>query len=151
MKKVIVFIASVIIAACQGNNERLSEENQKENVTGSTDSSLKEYYSDEIRIDHPEAGTFISSPVSIKGRARGSWFFEAEFPVQLVNNGKIISQSIAKADSDWMTSDFVPFSATLEFPEVPSGEKAFLLFKNSNASGKPELDKSYRIPVSIGR
>ncbi|MFW6352133.1 MAG: Gmad2 immunoglobulin-like domain-containing protein [Bacteroidota bacterium] len=108
-------------------------------------------FAEEIRIEQPEKNAVITSPLLIKGEAKGSWFFEAEFPIHLIKDGETISQAIAKAEGNWMTSDFVPFSANMEFSEIPSGENAYLLLKNNNASGKPELDKSYKIPVKLGK
>ena len=58
----------------------------------------------------------IKSPLTVKGAARGNWFFEASFPVRLLDEtGKEIAVGIAQAEKEWMTEDFVPFSATLTF------------------------------------
>lgn len=104
----------------------------------------------EIQINQPASGATVSSPIKIKGKAKGNWYFEAEFTVALMQNGEEMAETIAKAQGDWMTSDFVPFSATMEIPDDAESGKAFLVFKNSNPSGKPELNKTYRLPVEIG-
>jgi len=41
--------------------------------------------SDLIRVEIPEVGQIITSPVTIKGMARGTLFFEASFPIVLVD------------------------------------------------------------------
>jgi hypothetical protein len=98
------------------------------------------------------ANTVISSPLIIKGKARGSWFFEAVFPVILTDwDGRIISQGQARAQSDWMTEDFVAFEATLEF-EKPAAIKGVvnrgaLILKKDNPSGLAEHDDALEIPV----
>lgn len=106
--------------------------------------------SDLIRVDTPSEGERISSPVQIAGSARGQWFFEASFPVRLVDvDGKILANGIATATSEWMTSDFVPFKAELAFPSQEKETRAFLVFENDNPSGLLELKKEYRLGVTI--
>lgn len=101
-------------------------------------------------------GDFIESPLTITGEARGYWYFEASFPVVLVNwDGLIIAQGIATAQDEWMTEDFVPFEVTLEF-ESPVFENAqgdhfsrrgALIFQKDNPSGLPEFDDALEIPI----
>lgn len=106
--------------------------------------------SDLIRIEKPTEGERISSPVQISGSARGQWFFEASFPLRLVDaNGTTLASGIATATSEWMTSDFVPFKAELLFPTQEKETRAFLVFENDNPSGLPELKKEYRLGVTI--
>ncbi|MFW5773788.1 MAG: Gmad2 immunoglobulin-like domain-containing protein [Tangfeifania sp.] len=102
-----------------------------------------------IRIEKPTAGSTVSFPLEITGEARGNWFFEAEFTVRLVQNGTELAIAIVKAQDDWMTMDYVPFSATMNFDAEGRGGDASLVFKNNNASGKPELDKTFKLPVKI--
>jgi hypothetical protein len=114
--------------------------------SGKTASSADEIIS-EIKISEPEANKIISSPVVIKGEARGNWFFEASFPVKLIGeNGEVLAQGTATAQSDWMTADFVPFKAELKFN---SGSSAIgmIVLQNDNPSGLPEKEKQYGIPV----
>lgn len=104
---------------------------------------------DLIQIKEPEANDTISSPLTIKGEARGYWYFEASFPVELVDsNNNTLATGIAQADGEWMTEDFVPFSITLEF-DSPDDERGYLIFRRSNASGMPEHDRSFRLPVNF--
>ena len=108
--------------------------------------------SDIIRLETPRAGEAVSSPLTIRGEARGTWFFEASFPVTIVDwDGRIIGQGIAQARDDWMTEEFVPFEATLTFaadPEAYSSRGAIIL-KKDNPSGLPANDDSVEIPVTI--
>ena len=86
---------------------------------------------DLIRVSYPQPNSFIESPLEIKGEARGYWFFEADFPIILTNwDGLIIAETIASAQSNWMTEDFIPFTAVLEFEKPEYGERGFLIFKD---------------------
>lgn len=102
---------------------------------------------DLIQIDNPRPNQIIESPLFIKGKARGNWYFEADFPVKLFDdNGFLLSITIAQALGDWMTEDFVPFSTTLLFA-VPSTPKGRLILEKDNPSGLPEYADELIIPV----
>ncbi|MDO8728402.1 MAG: M14 family zinc carboxypeptidase [bacterium] len=116
--------------------------------------------SDLIRLDNPRPNQVIGSPLIITGEARGYWFFEASFPVFLTNwDGLIIAQGIATAQSDpatsgevnWMTTEFVPFKATLKFvvDKNAYSNRGFLILRKDNPSGLPENDNALEIPVKI--
>jgi hypothetical protein len=62
-------------------------------------------------------------------------------------DGKIIAQTAAQAQTDWMTADFVPFKVTLTYPAQKSGSRGYLVFKNDNPSGDPARDKSVEVPI----
>lgn len=107
---------------------------------------------DLIRINNPRPNQIISSPLTITGEARGTWFFEASFPVSLVDwDGRIIAQGVAKAKSDWMTTDFVPFEAILTFVVDPNSysNRGSLILKKDNPSGLPEHDDALEIPIEL--
>src|SRR5680860_268019 len=105
---------------------------------------------DLIRLDTPLPNQTISSPLVIKGQARGFWFFEASFPVILVDwDGKIIAQGLAKAKGDWMTTEFVPFEADLVFTVDKNvySNKGSLILRKDNPSGLPQNDDVLEIPI----
>jgi hypothetical protein len=102
---------------------------------------------DLIVVENPRAREEISSPLFISGKARGYWFFEADFPIELVDeNNNLIGQTIAQAKGEWMTEDFVPFEATLNFVN-PKTNKGFLIFRKDNPSGLKEHDDELRVPI----
>lgn len=116
-------------------------------------------YKDLIRVERPLPEDVVSSPLVIEGEARGNWFFEATFPVTLTDwDGRIIAEHYAEAqldpndpDSTWMTTEYVPFRAVLEF-EVPEDIGATnhwgsLILHKSNASGLPEHDDALEYMV----
>ena len=101
-----------------------------------------------IVIDSPLPNDVITSPLTIKGKARGPWFFEASFPVRLLDDsGKEIATTAAQADGEWMTEDFVPFTATLTF--TTTAKTGTLVLQKDNPSGLPENDGSVRMDVKF--
>lgn len=110
--------------------------------------------SDLIRLTNLEAGDVIESPLVLEGEARGPWYFEATFPIVLTNwDGEIIAEGFATAEGEWMTEEFVPFSATIEFESPYSeGDSEFmkrgsLILQKSNPSGLPENDAALELSV----
>src|SRR4051794_24409101 len=59
--------------------------------------------SDRIRVSEPLANGIVHSPLVIRGEARGPWFFEASFPVKLLDaNGATLASFHADAKAEWM-------------------------------------------------
>jgi len=105
------------------------------------------FHANLIRVTMPKAHAMISSPLIVKGEARGSWFFEASFPVRLFDaNGNEIAVQPAQAQGEWMTENFVPFTAVLRFA-APATNTGTLVFEKDNPSGLPEHSDELRIPV----
>lgn len=106
-------------------------------------------YKDMVKVETPLPESEISSPLTIKGEARGGWFFEASFPVILTNwDGLIIAEGVATAQGEWMTSEYVPFEATLEFTvDTSVSNRGALILKKDNPSGLPEHDDAFEYTV----
>jgi hypothetical protein len=106
---------------------------------------------DLIRVDFPLTDQKISSPLDIEGKARGFWYFEKVFPVMLADSrGSIIARGLATAQADWMTEDFVPFKAKLEF-EPDYGKSGTLIIRNNNPSDLINNNREKRIPILFGK
>jgi glucose/arabinose dehydrogenase len=102
---------------------------------------------DMVRLRTPAPNAVVSSPLSVQGEARGNWFFEASFPVKLLDgNGREIAVRPAQAEGEWMTTSFVPFAVSLEF-DTPDTATGTLVLKKDNPSGLPEYDAEVRVPV----
>lgn len=102
---------------------------------------------DSIVLDTPIAQSVVVSPLHLSGKARGMWYFEASFPITILDsNGKEIGSGHATAQSDWMTTDFVPFTADVEFSN-PASKLGTLVLKKDNPSGDPSRDDSLVVPV----
>ncbi len=118
-----------------------------ENISFTSGGEPKREISNLIKVENPMPNAEVQSPLTIRGKARGFWYFEAEAPFKLVDKDyKTLAVGSVTAEGDWMTEDFVPFEAEISF-EAPSDERGYLVFSRSNASGKPEHDRVYRIPV----
>jgi len=105
---------------------------------------------DLIHLNTPRPNQVITSPLVVTGGARGTWFFEASFPVVLVDwDGRIIAQGVAQAKSDWMTTDFVPFEATVTFTvdENVYSRRGALILRKDNPSGLPEHNDALEVPI----
>ena len=95
------------------------------------------------------ANDTVSSPLVVSGEARGTWYFEADFPVRLYDaNGSELAVGIAQAQDDWMTEDFVTFMVTLEF-QAPATKTGYLILEKSNPSDLPENAAEVKIPVKF--
>jgi hypothetical protein len=102
-----------------------------------------------IRVYSPQPNQEVTSPLSITGEARGTWFFEAVFPVRLLDkNGNIIAQTSAQAQGEWMTENFVPFSAQINFT-VSEKQNGTLVLEKDNPSDLPENANELRVPVIL--
>jgi len=102
---------------------------------------------DLIRITQPRPNDTVSSPLDIKGEARGYWFFEASFPVKLYDgNNNLLVAIPAQAKSDWMTENFVPFEAIIEF-QKPTTQNGTLVLEKDNPSDLPQNADQLIIPV----
>lgn len=100
-----------------------------------------------IRVVSPRPNDLVASPLTIEGEARGYWYFEASFPVRLMDgNGKELAVVPAQAQGEWMTTEYVPFKVTLEFAE-PDTAVGTLVLEKDNPSGLPENADELRLPV----
>jgi hypothetical protein len=99
---------------------------------------------DKIVVDDVSFGTSTNDDGEMKltvvGNARGTWYFEASFPVELMVGTTTIAKGIATAQGDWMTEEFVPFEFEIEYATEYSGEDAVLILKKDNPSGMLEND-----------
>ncbi len=100
-----------------------------------------------IVVTTPVADAVVQSPLVVTGKARGTWYFEASFPIEVVDAyGKRLGSGIGEAQSDWMTEDFVPFKANITFTP-PTTSTGFLVVHKDNPSGLPQFEDERRIPI----
>ncbi|MEK7094823.1 MAG: Gmad2 immunoglobulin-like domain-containing protein [Patescibacteria group bacterium] len=103
-----------------------------------------------IVVDVPQPNDLVASPLEISGKARGPWYFEGSFVIDLVDvNGEDIGTGLATADGEWTTEDFVPFTSTMEFIAEPTADTGKLIFYKENPSGLPENDASFEVLVKF--
>lgn len=106
---------------------------------------------DYIRVELPTPGAVTGKEFTIRGEARGSWFFEASFPIEILDqSGEVITTVLGtpRDGAEWMTSQFVPFSAQVSLPSTYMGPATIVLIRD-NASGLPEHDRSMAFPITV--
>jgi hypothetical protein len=150
VKKILFFSAVLLLigAGCQPSpSTPVSSPAPVHQPAPAPDPNGPAAHADLIVADSPKPGDLVKSPLTITGKARGTWFFEAAFPVKLIDShGKVLASGPASAQADWMTTDFVPFKITLDFP-LPSTATGTLELHNDNPSGLPEREDQLNIPV----
>lgn len=105
---------------------------------------------DLIEVKQPLPNATVTSPLRVKGKAKGPWYFEGVFTVKLVDaSGDVAATGLAKAQENWMTEHFVPFKATLTYDSIPGDKHGRLLFIKANPAGKEKFAKAYAIPVTF--
>lgn len=95
--------------------------------------------------------TPVNGALVITGRAIGTMFFEASFPVRFEDDNNIVlADGIAQADDEWMTTSSVSFIAklTLDKP-ITNSISGVLIFTKDNPSGLEENDAIINIPALI--
>lgn len=132
--------------------ERPGDNDTGGNTTQNTNDESAQNYKDMIVVDYPVKDHDIVSPLTVSGKARGNWFFEASFPIVIVDwDGRIIAEGIAKADGDWMQSDYVPFHADMSFKrpkcEAEYCRRGAIILKKDNPSGLANNDDAFEIPI----
>lgn len=139
----LAFCSTFALAGCFGG----TTPDDGTQTTSEDISSMPDLPMGDILLQSPLPGTVVTSPLIVQGSARGTWYFEASFPVRLLDaNGHELAAVPAQAEGDWMTQDYVPYTAVLEF-EQPSTPNGTLILQKDNPSGLPENEASLEIPV----
>ncbi len=104
---------------------------------------------DFIQVTSPLPGSSLGTTFTVSGKARGNWYFEASFPIEVIgSDGTRLLQIPVQAEGEWMTTEFVPFSTSVMLPSTYRGAATLLLHRD-NPSGLPENDASVAIPITI--
>lgn len=144
IKKYIIVLSSIIIIIVPQLLIRYNKNIQKKEVT--SESYSKEQLSD-IIVYTPQPNDVVTNPLVVRGKARGTWYFEGEFPITLYYGVKDAFVNInAFALGEWMTEDYVDFEVIINFP-VPSENDGLLVLSKNNPSDLRENDASLRIPL----
>ena len=112
---------------------------------------------DLIQVSLPYPNAVVGKTFSVLGKARGSWFFEASFPVVLMDkDNKELARGVAKAQGDpagggvnWMTTEFVPFKADLKVLNQNYIGKGTLVLMKDNPSGDKARDASVSFGINV--
>lgn len=102
-----------------------------------------------VRLWEPVPSQVVSSPLLIRGEAKGTWFFEASFPVRLEDRrGDVLAEGFVSTPDEWMTEEFVYFVGQLEF-KVPADDFGNLVLMKDNPSGLPEHSDELKVPLNF--
>lgn len=95
-----------------------------------------------------KSGNLVRSPLTVTGTVTGGgWFFEATFPVKVLDgNGTELGVAAAQAQADWTSTGTVPFTAVVQF-SAPQYATGTVVLSKDNPSGAPQNDESLSIPV----
>lgn len=152
MKKLILLVLGIVIlwgafwAISNNNKEILNPLPPVENIDNGNASEV----ADLIVVETPTPNSVLESSFVVKGQARGNWYFEASFPVQLVaSDGTVLVNSFIMANGEWMTEEFVPFEKSFSFTNTTGATGGTLILKKDNPSDMRELDNELRIPVKF--
>lgn len=153
MKYAIVCFSLIFLVACGSTSdpEKHVEEPAEERPIeqpSSENEKAEEPIAELIQVALPLPNEEISSSLQMRGKAKGYWYFEGDFPVRLEDkDGNTLAKGYAVAQDEWMTRDWVPFEGTLELPALPDNERGYLVFTRNNPSDLRENDREYRLPV----
>lgn len=104
---------------------------------------------DMIVPELPFPGAVTGKEFGVLGKARGNWYFEGSFPIEVLDqNGSKIAVGYATAQGEWMTTEFVSFKGQIKVPDTYIGPATLILHKD-NPSGEPQFDASISFPITI--
>lgn len=110
---------------------------------------VEKIVSESIMVSSPVEGELVESSFVVRGKARGTWYFEGSFPALLYDaNGKQLFAGPVTAKAEWMTENFVPFEGTITF-DKPQTKWGTLVLKKDNPSGDLAKDQEISIKVKF--
>jgi Immunoglobulin-like domain of bacterial spore germination len=101
-----------------------------------------------VEVGAPIADDLVTSPLRLAGNVTGGgWFFEASFPVKVLDgDGKVLGQGPARAMGNWMSTGTVPFAAVIPFT-APRFEAGTIVLSKDHPSGLPQNAASFSIRI----
>ena len=105
---------------------------------------------DIIRVETPRPNTVVGRSFELKGEARGNWYFEASFPVEVRDaGGNTLLSTFIMTENEWMTTEFVSFAKMITLEKIPETKTGTLILHKDNPSGLPENDDELVIPIKF--
>jgi len=142
---VILFLAVVLGAALIAWPQPAAAPTADETVNNAGES----FVSENVIVTEPLPSDTVSKLFTVRGDARGSWFFEASFPLQVRDrDNELIGQGIAMTSDNWMTTEFVPFEGKVQIEGEYTGPATLVLMKD-NPSGLPENEDAVEFPIVV--
>ena len=95
-------------------------------------------------------GDKVSGILSFSGTVKNAYFFEANIGVNILDeNKKLLKAGHGTATTEWMTSEPVSFSGSIDLSGLTPGP-GYIQIQNDNPSDMREYDKFIYISVIIG-
>ena len=142
----ILVVAALVIAGVWFGTHRVAPPSIVPPVVEATYTNAS---ADLVVVTSPLPGATVPATFTVTGQARGTWYFEASFPLEVVSaTGEQLVQMPVQAQGEWMTTNFVPFSAQVTLPATYKGAVKIILH-NDNPSRLQENEKSLTIPIVI--
>jgi len=130
MKVLIILVITLTISSCYIEKEQSSIKETKDTILENKENTLEfEDKQKEIKWEI----TIEEKNIQINWSATWKWFFEASFIIKLYDWENLLSQNIAKTNENWMTSDYVNFSSTIDIENI-NRNNIILVFENANPS-----------------
>ena len=105
----------------------------------------------DLTVETPREGATVTSPLDVRGRAPGSWSFEADFPIEVLDaDRRTVAEGHATVQGDWMTEEDVDFAGVIEF-DPPRTASGFLVLRKANPSGLPKNDDEVEVRIRFDR
>ena len=105
---ILIIIAAIILFVLPGNTKAPTVTDGQATTTPAAEAPAPQdpAYEDMLVVESLDNGDTVASPLTITGKARGGWYFEASFPVQIKNaSGTVIAEGPAQAQGEWMTQE----------------------------------------------
>ena len=155
MKKSKIFALIILILVVvtgvyyAGTRDKTGEENTPEDVQNAPVGKIEGNTNDLVAFS-VSPGDKVSGILSFSGTVKNAYFFEANIGVNILDeNKKLLKAGHGTATTEWMTSEPVSFSGSIDLTGLPPGA-GYIQIANDNASGLPENDKFIYIPVTVG-
>jgi hypothetical protein len=152
----VLFISSLLIGWIRGVQNQLSMpiavdvpfvSQKTDHNAWATSTPMKVGTTSPLVFDTFTSEAIVTNPLILTGKAPGTWYFEASFPVRIEDTaGNILGQGSAEATEDWMTAKLVPFKLKITFKKT-NAEDGFVIFHNDNPSGDSKNSKEVRVPI----
>jgi hypothetical protein len=150
MLKTVTFVVILVCVAC--GRSPSAPESPPGSVGAEAPAANDAAEHEAMRVSAPRRDAIALSPLVVTGEARGTWYFEATFPLALLDaQGNTLANGYAQAEGEWMTEDFVPFRAELTFtaPAAATETAGTLVLQKANPSDLPEHAAEVRVPVRL--
>lgn len=135
---VVIIVIALVLTKRDTNQEELITEtpviNQDQGETPENPQTFSSI------INH---GDTVTANQVITGSVPGFWFFEGDFPVELVDNNDVVFATvIATSSEDWMTTDIIPFTITTPENLSYTGPGKMIFKRNDPSDGESNIPAS---------